>query len=57
MTVNMVLDIIGWIFLVASWITPSLMKRESSDKHFVGAVLAAIACGVFIGGLVVQLMK
>jgi hypothetical protein len=57
MTVNVVLNIIGWVFLIASWITPSLMKKESSDKHFVGAVLAAIACGVFISGLVVQLMK
>jgi hypothetical protein len=57
MTTWTVLNIIGWVFLVASWITPSLMKRESSDKHFVGGILAAIACGVFIGGLVVRLMN
>lgn len=52
-----VLNIIGWVFLVSSWIVPTLMKRESSDKHFVGAVLAAISCGIFVGALVVQLMK
>ena len=52
-----ILNIIGWVFLVSSWITPSLMKRESSDKYFVGAVLAAISCGIFVGALVVQLMK
>jgi hypothetical protein len=57
MTVNMVLDIIGWIFLIASWVIPKWMDKESRDKHFIGAVLAALACGVFIGGLVVQLMK
>lgn len=56
MTVWNVLNIIGWVFLIASWITPSLMKRESSDKHFVGGILAAIACGIFLSGLVVQLM-
>jgi hypothetical protein len=55
MTTWTVLNIIGWIFLITSWIAPSLMKRE--DKHFVSAILAAIACGVFIGGLVIRLMS
>jgi len=52
-----VLSIIGWVFLVSSWIVPTLMKRESSDKHFVGAILAAISCGIFVSALVVQLIK
>lgn len=52
-----VLNIIGWVFLVSSWIVPTLMKRESSDKHFVGAILAAISCGIFVSALVVQLIK
>lgn len=57
MTTWNVLSIIGWCFLIASWITPSMMKKDNADKHLVGAVLAAIACGIFISGLVVQLMK
>jgi len=57
MTTWTVLNIIGWCFLIASWVTPSLMKKDNADKHFVGAVLAAIACGIFISGLVVQLMR
>lgn len=56
MTTWTVLNIIGWCFLIASWVTPSLMKKDNADKHFVGAVLAAIACGIFISGLVVQLV-
>jgi hypothetical protein len=57
MTVNMVLYIIGWVFLVASWVIPSWVDEESKNKHFIGGVLAAIACGVFLSGLVIQLMK
>ena len=57
MTTWTVLNIIGWVFLVLSWIVPTLIKRESSDKHFIGAVLAAISCGIFISALVVQLIK
>jgi len=56
MTTWTVLNIIGWVFLIASWVVPKLMKKEL-DRSFVGAVLAAISCGVFIGGLVVQLMS
>lgn len=52
-----VLMVIGWVFLVASWIVPAIMKKDNSDKHFVGAVLAAVACGIFVSNLVVQLMK
>lgn len=57
MTTWTVLNIIGWVFLISSWLVPKLMNRESSDKLFVGGILAAIACGVFISGLVVQLMS
>lgn len=52
-----VLMVIGWVFLVASWIVPAVMKKDNNDKHFVGAVLAAVACGVFVSNLIVQLMK
>jgi hypothetical protein len=57
MTVNVVLDIIGGFFLIASWIVPSWVSEKSGNKHFVGGVLAALACGVFISGLVVRLMN
>lgn len=52
-----VLNVTGWVFLVASWIIPAVMKKDNSDRHFVGAVLAAFSCGIFVSGLIVQLMK
>lgn len=56
MTTWTVLNIIGWVFLIASWVTPRLMKNDM-DKSFIGGVLAALACGVFISGVVVQIMN
>jgi hypothetical protein len=57
MTTWTVLNIIGWVFLVLSWIVPTLIKKESTDKHFIGGALAAVACGIFLSTLVMHLMK
>jgi len=57
MAMHSVIMLIGWVFLIASWVVPKLMNKESADRSFIGAILAAISCGVFIGGLVVQLMS
>jgi hypothetical protein len=57
MTVNLVLNIIGWAFLVASWVVPMIIKKETTDKYFIGGALAAFACGIFLSTLVIHLMK
>jgi uncharacterized membrane protein YczE len=40
--------IVGWLLLVLSWTIPLFIKDEK-DKRMVGAVLAALATGVFMG--------
>lgn len=58
MTPTLVLNLLGWVFLIASWITPSLMKsKDSADKYFVGAVLSACGLGIFLSVLVIKLMS
>jgi hypothetical protein len=42
--------IVGWIFLIASWVVPLFIK-EKKDKHFTGIALSAIATGIFLGHL------
>jgi hypothetical protein len=56
MTNVALLNIIGWVVLISSWIVPMMMKKESSDRHYVGITLAAISMGIFVSGLVVQLI-
>lgn len=43
--------LVGWAFLISSWLVPSFIK-DSSRKHLVGAMLSAIATGIFIGSLI-----
>jgi hypothetical protein len=55
-----VLYVIGWFFLAASWIAPYVMKKMNKndmDRHVVGMILAAFACGVFLAGFVITMMK
>jgi len=56
MTTSLVLNIIGWVALVASWVAPRFIKEELS-KSFWGGALSAFALGVFVSGLVIGLMK
>lgn len=41
--------IVGWIFLVLSWIIPSFFKNDRTDGFIFGITSAAIGLGVFIG--------
>lgn len=43
--------LVGWAFLILSWIVPSFIK-DHPRKHWVGAVLSAIATGIFVGALI-----
>ena len=55
-----VLYVVGWFFIVASWVTPYVMKKlnkNNMDRHVVGMILAALACGVFIAGGIISLMS
>jgi hypothetical protein len=45
----------GWLFLIAAWIAPSRFENEES-KFLAAALLAAIAAGVFIAGMVTVLV-
>jgi hypothetical protein len=46
--------IVGWIFLISSWVVPSFIK-DVSKKRLVGLGLSAIATGIFMGYLLEQL--
>lgn len=46
----MIATIIGWCFLISSWIVPSFIQ-DQKIKRMAGAVLAALATGVFVGHL------
>jgi uncharacterized membrane protein YczE len=46
----MLVNIVGWTFLISGWIVPRLIKNNQK-RHLIGAVLSAISCGIFIGAL------
>lgn len=43
--------IVGWVFLILSWIAPSFIK-DKLTKRFVGAILSIFATGIFLGALI-----
>lgn len=47
---------VGWVFLLASWTVPSFIKNKDK-RHFVGAVLAAFATGIFVCDLINNFTK
>jgi hypothetical protein len=55
--VGFVLNVVGWFFLAMSWLVPYVMKKVSAcdkgENHVMGAVLSAVAIGLFIGSIVV----
>ena len=51
-----VLSIIGWVFLMISWIVPRFVK-DGMNKSFWGAVISAFALGVFVSAAIVNMMK
>jgi hypothetical protein len=46
----MITTIVGWAFLISSWTIPYLIK-DNQTRRFTGAILAAVACGIFLGAL------
>jgi hypothetical protein len=46
--------IVGWVFLILSFILPSFVK-DDTRKRILGASLNALALGVFIGHLLGKL--
>jgi hypothetical protein len=50
----MLVNIVGWTFLISSWVVPRLIKNHQ-HRHLIGAVLAAIACGIFVGALLASI--
>jgi len=50
----MIVNIVGWTFLISSWVVPRLIKNNQK-RHLVGAVLSSISCGIFIGALLARI--
>lgn len=56
----MILNVIGWSFLVMSWIIPYIMKQmneENRNRYAVGMILSVVALIIFVIGLVVNVVK
>ena len=56
----MILNIIGWLLLIMSWVIPYVMKRmneENRNRFAVGMILSVVALIIFVIGLVVSLLR
>ena len=49
----MIISIIGGTAIVLSLIVPYFIKNKQT-RNFIGAVLAAFACGLFLGELIIK---
>jgi uncharacterized membrane protein YczE len=45
--------IVGWVFLISSWVVPYFIK-DVSKKRYTGTLLSAIALGIFLGHLLTK---
>lgn len=58
--VVMVLNCIGSVFLMLSWLVPYMMEKskrwKDGEDHIIGAVLSAVAVGVFLGSTLVSIV-
>jgi hypothetical protein len=58
-----ILALIGWGFLLSSWIVPYIMRKrattfEQRQKSYnVGMLLSAIALVIFVGDLIIHFIK
>ena len=48
--------IIGWLFLLASWVPKPFIKDEQARRG-INLVLSGIATGIFISGIIVNFIK
>jgi hypothetical protein len=57
------LTLVGWVFLVASWVVPHMMRKraltfeERQQSYGVGVFLAAIALVCFVSNIIVYYAK
>jgi hypothetical protein len=49
----MIISIIGGTAIVLSLIVPYFIKNKQTG-NFIGAILAAFACGLFLGELIIK---
>lgn len=45
--------LIGWVFLIASWVIPRFIKDEKKS-NLVGIILSAFATGIFMGIILIN---
>ena len=63
MSVVNVLNLVGWGCLISSWVIPYVMRKraitfeERMKSYSVGMILAAISLGLFVSGVVIDIMK
>ena len=60
MTASNLITMIGWTFLISSWIVPFVMKKrnvDSMDRRMIGLLLSAIALLIFVLHMVFEWMK
>jgi hypothetical protein len=57
------LNVIGWVFLVMSWVIPYVMRKrvttfeQRMKSYNVGIVFSAVALAFFVGDMVIRLVK
>ena len=49
----MIVNIVGWAFIIASWTLPRLIKDRQTRTMF-GVTLSAIATGIFCGAILAK---
>ena len=58
-----VLNVIGWVFLVMSWVIPYVMRKrvttfeQRMKSYNVGIVFSAVALILFVSDMVIRLVK
>ena len=63
MTTGNLLTLIGWCFLIMSWVVPYVMKKMikdaeiNRDRFVWGMIFSAIALICFVSNLIIALMK
>jgi hypothetical protein len=57
------LTLVGWIFLLTSWIVPYVMRKQANTfvdrqkSYSVGMLLAAIALGFFVTNAIIHYVR